>query len=74
VWLAQRDFADATNEFRIALRIDPNFPTAHFGLGGALLNQGQTNEAIAQFKEALRLDPNLAAARDGLKQAMALKQ
>ena len=72
--LAQGKFADASSEFQTALRIYRDFATAHFGLGAAQLNLGQTDDAIAQFTEALRIDPSLAPAKDALNKAVSLKR
>jgi tetratricopeptide (TPR) repeat protein len=51
---------DAVNEFRAAIKIDPNLPNAQFYLGLTLLEQnhwGQTEDSIAAFREAARQNP-----------------
>jgi tetratricopeptide (TPR) repeat protein len=44
------------------LEIDPNFATAHYNLGTALVDRGQVDEAMAQYRKALEIKPDLAEA------------
>jgi tetratricopeptide (TPR) repeat protein len=52
--------------WRHALEVLQESDTAHNGLGVALLERGQTEEAIAHFREAVRLNPRMAEARNNL--------
>ncbi len=56
----------AIEELREALRSNPNYPEAHYNLGGLLVDRGQTEEAVVHYKEALRLKPDYAEARQRL--------
>ena len=51
------DLKGATENFRTALRLNPNNPSAHINLGSSLMSLGNWTEAIAELKTALRLDP-----------------
>jgi uncharacterized protein (TIGR03067 family) len=44
------------------IRINPDFPMAHYNLGIAYINLGMYKEAIVSFKQAIRIDPNYAEA------------
>lgn len=48
---------EAYREYKEALRLDPENPSAHNDLGVLLLRRGDVAGAIAEFREALRLDP-----------------
>ena len=52
--------------FRHALEVTESNAVAHEGLGLALSEKGQIDEAIQQFQEALRLYPDYAGAHRGL--------
>ena len=54
--------ADATDAFREALRLRPDFAEAEFNLGNALLEQGDAAGAAASFERALSLKPGWVAA------------
>jgi serine/threonine protein kinase/Tfp pilus assembly protein PilF len=54
---------------RRALRIDPDLADAHMWLGSALLEVGQTAEAIGEIREALRLEPENGQAYQTLARA-----
>jgi tetratricopeptide (TPR) repeat protein len=60
--------AEAIAEYGEALRLKPNYPSAHYNLGNALLNAGKTMEAYNHFSEALRIDPNYEPALEMLQQ------
>lgn len=62
----QRSFTEAENEFREALKTDPNSPLIRTALGQALGNQRKLTEAESEFKQAIRIDPNYSIAYDGL--------
>jgi Flp pilus assembly protein TadD len=47
-------FDEATQEYRIALRLNPNQKEPHFGLGQVLAAQSQLSEARSELEEALR--------------------
>jgi tetratricopeptide (TPR) repeat protein len=42
----------AIESYQTAIRINPNFADAHYGLGLALKQQNQKSAAIAQFQKA----------------------
>jgi Flp pilus assembly protein TadD/tRNA A-37 threonylcarbamoyl transferase component Bud32 len=44
--------------FRQAIRLNPDYYTAHGNLGNALFNQGRHKEAEAAYRQAIRLKPN----------------
>jgi tetratricopeptide (TPR) repeat protein len=62
----QRNFAEAENEFREALRTAPSSALTHNALAQTLGNQAKLTEAETEFKEAIRIDPNYADAYNGL--------
>jgi len=41
-----------------ALKIDPNFINAHYGLAGAYLNQNKTDEALVELQKVIELAPD----------------
>jgi len=48
---------EATEAFKNALKINPDYIPAYLGLGTAYGNTGHHEEAIAIFKQGIRLDP-----------------
>jgi tetratricopeptide (TPR) repeat protein len=52
----QGQHADALEEYRKALSIDPTLHRAHFLSGVALLRQGNPSEAAQEFRNSLKLD------------------
>jgi tetratricopeptide (TPR) repeat protein len=62
---------EAIAQFRDALRLKPDDPTARIELGTALKNNGQLDQAIAEYREALRVKPDDALAHYNL--AIALR-
>jgi tetratricopeptide (TPR) repeat protein len=61
--MLQHKHAEAAEHYQEVLRLNPNDPRAHQGLGNALAEQGKLEEAIQQFTEALRLRPDYPEAR-----------
>ena len=57
---------DGETLFRHALEVTENNAIAHDGLGVALDNKGQIEEAISQFQECVRLKPTYARAHYNL--------
>lgn len=55
--------AEAVEQFRAALQLDPDFPEAGYHLALAYERAGQTDEAIAKVEDALRLRPDFIEAR-----------
>jgi Flp pilus assembly protein TadD len=51
----------------------PDSWAAHNGLGNALLENGNVDEAITQFRDALKIDPNYVEAYDNLGSALVKK-
>lgn len=52
------DLGQAIDEFKHALRLQPNYFAAHLNLANTLLDIGQNEAAMIEFKEALRLKPD----------------
>jgi tetratricopeptide (TPR) repeat protein len=56
------DHAGATQQFRAAVKANPQEPNVHFGLGYLLWGQGQYEEAAQEFQAELGNVPNNAQA------------
>jgi tetratricopeptide (TPR) repeat protein len=50
-------WADAGNEFRRAIELNPDYALAHTDYGWLLMSTGRTNEGIAENKRGQQLDP-----------------
>jgi tetratricopeptide (TPR) repeat protein len=57
-------FAEAKEQFELAIKADPGMALAHYQLGMANLNLGQIKEARAAFEGYLKADPNGAKAAE----------
>ena len=55
--MLQREFAEATESFKAAIRIQPSLPDAQENLAHSLAAEGKIAEALSHYREALRLDP-----------------
>ena len=66
-------YGEAEQEYRIALRLEPDNPNLHFALGYVLYEQKKLNLAVAEYRTAIRLQPNDAAAHINLGSALADK-
>jgi tetratricopeptide (TPR) repeat protein len=53
----------AIEEYKEALRINPDYPVPHYNLGIAFYEQGQIDEAIRAYRKALNLKPDYLEAR-----------
>jgi tetratricopeptide (TPR) repeat protein len=53
----QGKLADAENEFREAIRLDPEFVPAHANLGGLLYREQRLDEAALEEEKAIELEP-----------------
>lgn len=51
------DWQTAEKEYRLAIQLDPNYPTAHHWYAECLMWQGRFNEAFAESERARQLDP-----------------
>jgi serine/threonine-protein kinase len=51
------DWNAAEREYRRAIQLDPNYPTAHHWYGGFLSAMGRHQEALQQAETARQLDP-----------------
>ncbi|MEK6282456.1 MAG: protein kinase [Acidobacteriota bacterium] len=59
------DWTGAEREFRRAIELSPNHPTAHHWYGEYLANLGRFDESLAEYQRALDLDPlSLAISSD----------
>jgi eukaryotic-like serine/threonine-protein kinase len=60
------DFKKSEEEFRKAIALNPNYPTAHQWYSECLYATGRFDDAIAEAKRALELDPNSVAINGSL--------
>jgi TolB-like protein/Flp pilus assembly protein TadD len=51
------DWQGAENEYRRAIELNPNYPTAHHWYGAQLLIQGRMDQALQELRQAQQLDP-----------------
>ena len=62
----RHEYKRAVEEYRMALRMNPEFELAHNNLGAALLELAEWEAAAVEFETALKLKPALASAHFGL--------
>jgi serine/threonine-protein kinase len=55
--LNEWDWEEALKEYQIALKLNPNYATAHHWYGEWLLFNGLIEEALTEISEAVKLDP-----------------
>lgn len=51
------DWQGAENEYRKAIELNPNYPTAHHWYGAQLFILGRYNQALQELRKAQQLDP-----------------
>ncbi|HAY21790.1 MAG TPA: hypothetical protein DCY27_06415, partial [Desulfobacterales bacterium] len=56
----------AIDNFRQAVRLQPNNPVFHFHLGVAYHVSGDTQQAMEEYRTLSRLNPNLARKLKGI--------
>jgi TolB-like protein/DNA-binding winged helix-turn-helix (wHTH) protein len=56
-WTVDWDFAGSEREFQLALRLDPNYATAHQWRAQIMIQRGRIADAQAEAQRALELDP-----------------
>jgi tetratricopeptide (TPR) repeat protein len=61
--MARKRFDQAVSEFRQALQAEQS-AEGYLNLGNALLQEGNSEPALADFREAVRLDPKMVGAYD----------
>jgi tetratricopeptide (TPR) repeat protein len=62
--------ATALENFRTAVKYDPNFALAHYRLGQALLQDGQPQAAVDSFRDSLRENPSFVAGHIALAETL----
>ena len=60
-------------EYKVALKIDPDFPEAHNNLGLVYFQLGKNEDAVSEYEKALSLFPDYPEAHFGLGIAHYLK-
>jgi len=58
LYLQARRYKLAEEAFKNALKIDPDFINAHYGLAGAYLNQNKIEEALVELQKVIELAPD----------------
>lgn len=74
VYQDKKNFSAAEAEFRKAIKVDRNDPTAWDSLGTVLYDQRRLDEAIAAYRKAVEIDPKFAQAYSNLGVALADQQ
>lgn len=69
-WAQSRNYQNAETCFRAVLSKNPESPTAHNNLAGALMDRGATEEAIVHYRKAIELKPDYQFANYNLGAAL----
>jgi tetratricopeptide (TPR) repeat protein len=62
VYLSQKRYPEAIEQFEISIKLDPKDPTDYDNLGLVYSTQQRYPEAIEQFEKAIKVDPKYAGA------------
>jgi TonB family protein len=62
----QKNFDAAIAEYREAIRLQPNYSAAHFGLAIAFRDKSDFDDAATEFREVIRESPNDVGAHEAL--------
>lgn len=73
-YLAERQFQEASLEFRSAIELDKNSAAAHFGLARAFEGQERFSETVEELRKAVELDKTNAETRVKLGNYLLLAQ
>lgn len=65
---------DAINNYREALKLDPVFSAAYYGIGSSYLRAGKPEEALENLKKTLALDPNNVLALSDMADIMLIRK
>ncbi len=65
----KQDIEGAIEQYRLALKLKPDYATAHYNLGVALMAKSHPKEAAPEFREYLRLVPDTPGNRAGIERA-----
>ncbi len=57
-----RQYDQAVDAYRQAIKLDPNLPAAYHGLGRVYVNMGRATDALGPMRSAIRLEPENAMA------------
>jgi len=63
-YLQLKRYKPAEIVLKDALKIDPNFINAHYGLAGAYLNQNKIEEALVELEKVIELAPDSQMAKN----------
>lgn len=58
-----RQYDQAVDAYRQAIKLDPNLAAAYHGLGRVYVNMGRATDALVAMRTAIRLEPDNAIAR-----------
>jgi tetratricopeptide (TPR) repeat protein len=62
----RKEFIEAEENYRTALKINSNNATAHSNLGLVLMGQGKVEQAFAEYELAMKIDPLSAVPHNNL--------
>jgi TolB-like protein/Tfp pilus assembly protein PilF len=51
------DFTGAEREYKLAIKLNPNYATAHQWLAILISNLGRVEEALVEYRQALKIEP-----------------
>ncbi len=66
IYLEKRDYDQALSNFKKAIRFDPTFADAHYGIGLAENKLGNKKQAIIAFEKAIDIEPQFEKAKEEL--------
>jgi tetratricopeptide (TPR) repeat protein len=65
IYLQQGKIEQAKKSFQEAIKINPQYPEAHYNIGTILFQQGNLNAALDAFRKSARSNSNYANAYYG---------
>jgi len=65
------DFKEASRQYELAVKSDPDYAEAYSNLGYSYRKQGRFEDAVRAYKKAISLKPDLAEAHEYLGEAYA---